>query len=152
VPLRDKNLSRAGAGAARGPGKLPAVGRWDGQAVEAIGVGDADRLLRALGVHDEQLEVLEAELVRGEDEILPGRGLVGRPAHRAEVGDSPYVRAIGLHRVDVGNEALPVEAAPDDTPAVVGKERPAVVAWRMREPPRLRAVRAHDVDLGEVAC
>ena len=64
-------------------------GEDTGQAVEPVGVGDAHRLLPAGRVDDEQLEVLESELVRREDEVLTGRMLVGRPAHRSEVGDLP---------------------------------------------------------------
>jgi hypothetical protein len=48
-----------------------------------------------------------------------------RPAHRAEVRDPTLVRAIRLHRPDVGDDAGHVETAPDDAGAIVREEGPA---------------------------
>jgi hypothetical protein len=77
--------------------------------------------------------------------------VVGRPAHRTEVGDLPLVRSIELHRPDVGDEPLLVEPSPDDPRAVRREERSAVVARRVGQPRLSGPVGLHDVDLAEVA-
>ena len=74
---------------------------------------------------------------------------IRRPGHRAEVGQALHVGAIELHGVNVGVHALFIEAPPDDALAVRSKERSAVVAGRVREPARVRAVGVHHVDLAE---
>ena len=102
-------------------------------------------------VHHVDLEVLEPQLVRGEQDVLAGDVHVRRPAHRLEVGDLLGVGAVGVHRPDVGDEPLLVEAAPQDLLAVGGEERAAVVAGGRGEPPLAAAVGLHDVDLGEPA-
>ena len=71
---------RGSAGAARRPGERLAVRRGHRQAVEARRVGDLHRFLRSRRVDHEQLEVLEPELVRREDELLAGRVHVAAPS------------------------------------------------------------------------
>jgi hypothetical protein len=71
---------------------------------------------------------LEAELVGRKQDVLAGRVEIGCPAHRAEVRDLPLVRAVQLHRPDVGDEAALVEPPPDDAGAVRGKEGASIVA------------------------
>ncbi len=63
------------------------------------------------------------------------------------------VGAVQIHRPDVGDQAAFVEAPPDDALAVGREERAAVVARNAGQPADAGAVgvRAHDVDLAEVA-
>ena len=150
VPVGDVELAAVPAVAARCPDELAAVRRRHGQAVEAVRVGDPDRFLRALRVDDEDLEVLETELVRGEEDVLARGVLVRGPAHRAEVGQLPLVRAVEIHRPDVGYQAVLAEAPPDDAGTVSEEEGAAVVSRHVREPGLFAAVGAHDVDLAEV--
>ena len=150
VPVGDVELAAVAAVAAGGPDELAAVRRWHGQAVEAVRVGNPDRFLRALRVDDEDLEVLETELVRGEEDVLARGVLVRRPAHRAEVGQLPLVRAVEVHRPHVGDEAVLAEAPPDDAGTVGEEEGAAIVTGHVRETGLFAAVGAHDVDLAEV--
>ena len=150
VPVGDVELAAVAAVAARCPDELAAVRRRHGQAVEAVRVGDPDRFLRALRVDDEDLEVLETELVRGEEDVLARGVLVRGPAHRAEVGQLPLVGAVGVHRPDIGDQAVLAEAPPDDAGTVGEEEGAAVVSGHVREPGLFAAVGAHDVDLAEV--
>ena len=69
----------------------------------------------------------------------------------AELRDLPRVGAVEVHRPDVGDEPLLVEAAPDDALAVGREEGPAVVAVDGGEPLLAGAVGVHDVDLAEEA-
>ncbi len=149
VPLREEDLAGAASRTRRRERDLPAVRRGHRQAVEAVGVGHAHRLLRAGRIHHEHLEVLEAELVRGKQDVLARGVHVGRPAHRLEVGDLLLVGAVEVHRPDVGDEALLVEAPPQDLLAVGREERAAVVAGRLGQAALAAAIGLHDVDLGE---
>src|SRR6185295_10841515 len=98
------------------------------QTVETIRVGDAYRFLGAGGVDHEQLEVLEPEFVRRENNVRAGRMFVRRPAHRSEIGQLSDVRSVQLHGEDVGDQSALVEAPPDDARAIVIEEWPTVVA------------------------
>ncbi len=75
---------------------------------------------------------------------------VGRPAHRAEIGQLLLVAAVELHAPDVSDQAVFVEVAPDDALAVREEERAAVVAPHLGQASLLAAIGAHDVDLAEV--
>jgi hypothetical protein len=50
--------------------------------------------------------------------------MYGCPAHGAELGDLLLFAAVRIHRPDVGDEALLVEAPPDDALAVGEKNGP----------------------------
>src|SRR5688572_21453446 len=110
-------------------------------------------LLLAIDVNDEQLEILEAQFVGRKDDVFAGRVDVWCPAHRAEVRNFPLIRAVEIHRPDVGDEARFIEPPPDDPFPVRREERPAVVAGHLRQAPGpgVVGVRPHDVDLPEVA-
>src|SRR5688572_23851868 len=153
VPLRQKNLSFAAAAAVRGPRELASIWRRHRQAVKAIGVRHADGLLPAVDVYQKQLEVFEPQFVRREDYVLSRRMDVGRPAHRLEIRQLPLVGPIEIHRPDVGDQARFIEPPPDDALAVWREERAAIVAANAGEPawPRAVRVRAHDVNLPEIA-
>ena len=72
-----------------------------------------------------------------------------RPRHRLEIREPAHVRAVELHREDIGVHPRRIEAPPDDARAVGRKERPAVVARRVGEPALVGAVHVHDVDVAE---
>ena len=55
-----------------------------------------------------------------------------------------------FHRVNVRIDAVRVEAAPEDAPAVGREERPPIVAGRERQAFLARSVGVHDVNLAEV--
>src|SRR5688500_12747510 len=78
---------------------------------------------------------------------------VGCPAHRGEVGQLLRLRAVEIHRPDVGDETRLVEPAPDDTFSVRGEEWTPVISGNGRESPYARPIRVggHDVNIAEVA-
>src|SRR5262245_38555540 len=75
---------------------------------------------------------------------------IWRPAHRSEVRNLTDVRAVRIHREHIGDEAVGLEATPDDALSIRREERTAVVAGDIGQPLLPAAVRAHDVNLGEV--
>ena len=76
--------------------------------------------------------------------------IVGRPGHAAKVGEAARVRAVKFHRVNVRVDSVGVEAAPNDTLAVWGEKRTAIVTPRERQPLLAGAVGVHEVDFAKV--
>ena len=128
VPVGKMQLGLPARPAVGGPAKLGAVRREHRQPVKARGPGHADRFVQSVGVRQEELEVVEAQLVGGEDEILSGGMKVRGPGHAPEVGDATHIRAVHAAGVHVGVHSARVEAAPDDPLAVRREERAAVIA------------------------
>ena len=149
IPLREENLRFPIRSATARPRKLFAIGRKDGQAVEARCLRHADGLRSAFGVGDEELEVFKAMLVRGEDDVFPARVKVRRPRHALEVRDLPHISAVGLHREHIRIHAARVETPPHNARAVRREKRAAIVARRLRKLPHVRAVGVHDVDIAK---
>ena len=118
VPVSQKQLRRAVGCAARCPAKSFAIGRKNGQAIEAVREGHPNRFALARRIDDEQLEVGKAKFVRGKDNGLAGGMIIRRPGHTAKVSEAARVRAVEFHGVDVRVGAVGVEAAPEDALAV----------------------------------
>ena len=131
-----KDLSFAPTGPTRRPGQLPAIGRGHRQPVEAVRIGDADRLLLAVDVDHEQLEVLEPSLFDAKMMYSPDGWMYGAQLIAPKSRDLPLVGAVQVHRPDVGDQALLVESAPDDPLAVGREERSAVVTGDVGQTPQ----------------
>ena len=149
VPVGQENLRLPVRRAAGSPGQLCAVGREHWQTVEAVGERHPHRLARAFRIHEEQLEIREAELVRRENQVTPGRMEKGRPGHRPEIGEPPLIGTVKLHREHVRRVAFLGEPPPENALAVGREKRPAIVAGRVGEPPDLRSVGLHQIDFAE---
>src|SRR5579862_8098494 len=109
IPSRKEQLRFVVTGSTCGPAKLLPIGREYRQTIEAISEGDADRFASARGVHEEQLEIVESQLVCGKNDVSTRWVKIRRPGHAAKIGELPYVRAVELHGEDVRDDAVAVE-------------------------------------------
>ena len=76
---------------------------------------------------------------------------VGRPAHRFEVGEPPWIRPVEVHRPEVGQEPVFGENARQTIREPSAKKKgPPSYPGGVRQPPGFAAVGAHDPDLAEV--
>ena len=150
IPVGDVNLRSAPCPATAGPGEFFAIWGKDGQSIEAIRVGHADRVVLACGIDDVELKIGETVEVGGEDQVLATGVEIGCPAHRAELGDRFLVTAVGVHGPYLGDIALWCEAAPADAFAIGAEEGAAIVAGGVGEALHVRAVGIGGVNFHEV--
>ena len=128
IPVGKENLRFTITGPSAGPAEFGSVRRKNGESVEPPCECHPDRLVFAVNIDNEQLEIFETELVRRKDEILAARMIERRPGHRLEIRELLFVRAVEVHRPNVGNRAVFLEMSPDDSFAIRREERAAVVA------------------------
>src|SRR3990172_1284176 len=174
IPIRNKYVRLAPLlrVPVRGPGQFPAVRGEHREAVEHGIIRDPLKSC-AVDVYDIDLEIMAVLFyvlapvvhVARKDEPLSVRMPRWREIGRPVVQDHLLVRAVNVHDPEIEGEgedivllhAAPplglfcfrpgIPCAPGDLSAVRGEPRPAVVARLVRQPPHVRAVRVHDIDI-----